>query len=193
MVRRLTLRLGEGTRCSVHVKNLRPSREITERILNPLLRQRVTDLVATRRGIITRGRSSYEAIFSRAPPFPTSNSMLQRSIPSLTPRDILTASGRLSNTRTASKRRRPSPTQSEKSTRQSSRRLIILRTSPEFVPRAMRLTMTTRPYLKTGLLLTLPQLKSLSMGFSGVRGGDGMVSTNELIREGTKNHLSRTG
>ena len=48
MVRRRSLRLGEGARCSVLVKNLRPSREITERILNPLPRQRMTDLVATR-------------------------------------------------------------------------------------------------------------------------------------------------
>jgi hypothetical protein len=70
MVRPPTLRLGEGARSSVLVKNLRPSREITERILNPLPRQRVTDLVATRRGIITRGRSSYEAIFFTSPTFP---------------------------------------------------------------------------------------------------------------------------
>ena len=70
MVRPPTLRLGEGARCSVLVKNLRPSREITERILNPLPRQRVTDLVATRRGIITRGRSTYEAIFFTSATFP---------------------------------------------------------------------------------------------------------------------------
>ena len=70
MVRPRTLRLGEGARCNVLVKNLRPSREINERILNPLPRQRVTDLVATRRGIITRGRSSYEAIFFTSPTFP---------------------------------------------------------------------------------------------------------------------------
>ena len=70
MVRRRSLRLGEGARCSVLVKNLRPSREITERILNPLPMQRVTDLVATRREIITRGRSTYEAIFFTSPTFP---------------------------------------------------------------------------------------------------------------------------
>ena len=70
MARSRTLRLGEGARCNVLVKNLRPSREITERILNPLPRQRVTDLVATRRGIITRGRSSYEAFFFTSPTFP---------------------------------------------------------------------------------------------------------------------------
>jgi hypothetical protein len=70
MVRPPTLCLGEGARCSVLVKNLRPSREITERILNPLPRQLVTGLVATRQGIITRGRSSYEAIFFTSPTFP---------------------------------------------------------------------------------------------------------------------------
>ena len=65
MVRPRTLRLGKGARCNVLVKNLRPSREITKRILNPLPRQRVTDLIVTRRAIITHGRSSYEAIYSR--------------------------------------------------------------------------------------------------------------------------------
>lgn len=70
MVRPPTLRLGEGARCSVLVKNLLPSHGITERILNPLPRQRVTDLVATRQGIITRGRLSYEAIFFTSPTFP---------------------------------------------------------------------------------------------------------------------------
>jgi hypothetical protein len=70
MARSRPLRLGEGARCSVLVKNLRPSREIKERILNPLPRQRVTDLVVTRRAIITRGRSSYEAIYFTSATFP---------------------------------------------------------------------------------------------------------------------------
>ena len=70
MARSRTLRLGEGARCSVLVKNLRPSREIKERILNPLPRQRGTDLVVTRRAIITRGRSTYEAIYFTSATFP---------------------------------------------------------------------------------------------------------------------------
>ena len=70
MVRPPTLRLGEGARCSVLVKNLCPSREITERILNPLPRQHVTDLIVTRRAIITRGRAMYEAIFFTSATFP---------------------------------------------------------------------------------------------------------------------------
>ena len=55
MTRRRTLRLGEGARCNVLVKNLRPSREVKERILNPQPRQRVTELIVTRRAFITRG------------------------------------------------------------------------------------------------------------------------------------------
>jgi hypothetical protein len=70
MVRPWTLRLGKGARCNVLVKNLRPSREINERILNPLPRQRVTDLIATRRAMITRGRSTFEAIYFTSATFP---------------------------------------------------------------------------------------------------------------------------
>jgi hypothetical protein len=70
MARSQTLRLGKGARCSVLVKNLRPSCEIKERILNPLLRQRVTDLVVRRRAIITNGRSTYEAIYFTSATFP---------------------------------------------------------------------------------------------------------------------------
>jgi hypothetical protein len=62
MVRPWTLRLGKGAKCNVLVKNLCPSRKIKERILNPQLKQRVTDLLVTRRAILTRGKSMYEAI-----------------------------------------------------------------------------------------------------------------------------------
>ena len=70
MARGSTLRLGEGARCSVLVKNLRPTREVTQRIVNPSPRQRVTDLTAVRRGIITRGASTYETIYFTSPLFP---------------------------------------------------------------------------------------------------------------------------
>jgi len=70
MTRRRTLRLGEGARCNVLVKNLRPSREIKERILNPVPRQRVTDLIVTRRAIMTRRRATFEAIFFTSATFP---------------------------------------------------------------------------------------------------------------------------
>ncbi len=62
MVRPRTLRLGKGARCNVLVKNLRPSRKIKERILNPQPKQRVTDLLVTRQAILTHGKSTYEAI-----------------------------------------------------------------------------------------------------------------------------------
>ncbi len=63
-------RLGEGARCSVLMKNLRPSREVEKRIVNPAPHQRTTDLVAVRRGNITRGRSTYEVIYFTSPTFP---------------------------------------------------------------------------------------------------------------------------
>jgi hypothetical protein len=62
MVQPWTLRLGEGARCNVLVKNLRPSREIKERILNPQPKQRVTDLLVTRQAILAHGKLTYEAI-----------------------------------------------------------------------------------------------------------------------------------
>ena len=193
MVRPRTLRLGEGARCNVLVKNLRLSREVTERILNPLPRQRVTDLIVTRRAIITRGRSSYEAIFSQAPPSPTSNSMLRGGLPSSTPRDTPTASTRQSYKRTAPKRRRLTLKPSEKSTRRFSTPGILSRTSLEFVPRALRSMTTTRPSPRTGPRLMRPQSKSPTTGFSEGRSGDGMDSINEFSRGGgTKTHLSRT-
>ena len=67
---RRTLCLGEGARCSVLVKNLRPTREVSQRILNPVPRQRVTDLVVVRRGNITRGGMTYKAIYFTSPLFP---------------------------------------------------------------------------------------------------------------------------
>ena len=70
MPRGRILRLGEGARCSVLVKNLRPTREVSQRILNPAPRQRVTDLVAVRRGNITRSGLTYEAIYFMSPIFP---------------------------------------------------------------------------------------------------------------------------
>jgi hypothetical protein len=64
MMRPWTLRLGKGARCNVLVKNLRSSREIKGRILNPQPKQRVTDLLVTRQAILTCGKLTYEAIFA---------------------------------------------------------------------------------------------------------------------------------
>ncbi len=69
MARGNTLRIGKGARCSVLVGNLRLTREVTQYILNPALRQHVTDLVAVRCANITRGGLTYEAIFFTSPLF----------------------------------------------------------------------------------------------------------------------------
>ena len=63
-------RLGKGARCSVLIKNLCPSREVEQRIVNLAPHQRTTDLVAVRRGNVTRGRSTYEVIYFTSPTFP---------------------------------------------------------------------------------------------------------------------------
>ena len=70
MRRGSSLCIGEGARCSVLVSNLRPSKEVSERIVNAVPRQRVEDLVAVRRGIITRGGKTYEAIYFTSETFP---------------------------------------------------------------------------------------------------------------------------
>ena len=70
MARGGTLRIGKGARCSDLVKNLCPTREVTQRILNPAPCQHVTDLVAVRHGNITRGGLTYEAIYFTSPLFP---------------------------------------------------------------------------------------------------------------------------
>ncbi len=70
MARGNALHIGKGTRCSVLVKNLRPSREVTQQILNPAPHQRVTNLVAVRCANITRDGLKYEAIIFTSPLFP---------------------------------------------------------------------------------------------------------------------------
>ena len=70
MARGGTLRIDKGARCSVLVKNLRPTREVTQHILNPALRQRVSDLVAVRCGNITCVGLTYEAIYFMSALFP---------------------------------------------------------------------------------------------------------------------------
>jgi len=70
MPRPPTLRLGEGATCSVLLKFLRPSREVSEKFPNAVPTQRLDDLVAVRFAVVTRGRSSYPAIFFTSPIFP---------------------------------------------------------------------------------------------------------------------------
>jgi hypothetical protein len=64
------LRVGEGATCSILLKFLRPSREMSERFPNALPTQRLDDLVAVCFAVFTRGRSSYPAIFFTTPTFP---------------------------------------------------------------------------------------------------------------------------
>ncbi|MBM4179814.1 MAG: hypothetical protein FJ211_10875, partial [Ignavibacteria bacterium] len=70
MPRPLVLRLGEGATCSVLLKFLRPSREVSERFPNAAPTQRLDDLVAVRFAVVTRGRSTYPAVFFTTPTFP---------------------------------------------------------------------------------------------------------------------------
>ena len=70
MPRPPTLRLGEGATCSVLLKFLRPSREVSEKFPNAVPTQRLDDLVAVRFAVVTRGRSSYPAIFFTSPTLP---------------------------------------------------------------------------------------------------------------------------
>ena len=59
MPRRPILRLREGATCSVLVKFLRPSREVSKRFPNAVLTQRLDDLVAARFAVVPRGCNLY--------------------------------------------------------------------------------------------------------------------------------------
>jgi hypothetical protein len=63
MVLRARLCLGEGARCSVLVKYLRPSRAVAEAIVNPTAGQRVDDLIAVKREMTMRGGKNFYSIF----------------------------------------------------------------------------------------------------------------------------------
>ena len=63
-------RFGDGATCSVLLKFLRPSREVSEKFPNAVPTQRLDDLVAVCFAVVTRGRSSYPAIFFTTPTFP---------------------------------------------------------------------------------------------------------------------------
>ena len=70
MARGGTVHIGEGARCSVLVKNLHLTREVTQRTLNPAPRQRMSDLVVVRQGNITCSGLTCEAIYFTSPLFP---------------------------------------------------------------------------------------------------------------------------
>ena len=70
MPRPTTKRLGEGARCSVLLKLLRPSREVAERFPNATAQQRLDDLIATRLGRSDRRGNNFEAVFFTSATFP---------------------------------------------------------------------------------------------------------------------------
>jgi hypothetical protein len=63
MARSPTKRLGEGARCSVLVKLLRPSREVAEALPNTTAQQRLDDLIATRLDRTDRQGHNFESVF----------------------------------------------------------------------------------------------------------------------------------
>ena len=63
MVPRARLCLGEGARCSMLVKYLRPSKAVADAIVNPTAGQRVDDLIAVKREMTTRGGKNFLSIF----------------------------------------------------------------------------------------------------------------------------------
>jgi hypothetical protein len=62
MARLTAKRLGEGARCSVLVKLLRPSREVAA-IPNTTSQQRLNDLIATHLGMTDRQGHNFESFF----------------------------------------------------------------------------------------------------------------------------------
>jgi len=68
--------LGEGARCSVLVKYLRPSKAVADAIMNPVAGQRLDDLIAVKREMTTRGGKNFYSIFFGAKVFPAFSSIL---------------------------------------------------------------------------------------------------------------------
>ena len=63
MARPRTKRLGEGARCSVLIKFLRPSKEVAEAFPNATAQQRLENLIATHLGRTERQGNSFESVF----------------------------------------------------------------------------------------------------------------------------------
>ena len=70
MARKKSLRIGEGARCSLLLKLLRPSQTIDEHFPNKLPTQRLDDLIAVRRGQASRGGKTYDAVWFTSDTFP---------------------------------------------------------------------------------------------------------------------------
>jgi hypothetical protein len=70
MVPRARLCLGEGARCSVLVKYLRPSKAVADAIVNPVAGQRLDDLIAVKREMTMRNGKEYFSIFYQSETIP---------------------------------------------------------------------------------------------------------------------------
>ena len=70
MVATARICLGEGARCSVLVKYLRPSKAVADAIVNPTAGQRVDDLIAVKREMTTRRGKNFYSIFFRSESIP---------------------------------------------------------------------------------------------------------------------------
>ena len=149
MVQCWSLRLGKGPRCNGLVKNLRPSRKIRERILNPQSRQCMTDLITTRQDIITRGSLTFEAIFFTSATFPDLKLYAARKFTIVNtegyPDCIWMTVLQVDGTKAT-----------EKSTHRFSKRGILSRISLEFALMASRSTTRMRPSPRTGQRLMHP-------------------------------------
>ena len=70
MAPRARLCLGEGARCSVLLKYLRPSKTVADAIVNPVAGQRLDDLIAVRRQETTRRGKTFVSIIYRSDTIP---------------------------------------------------------------------------------------------------------------------------
>ena len=57
--------LGEGARCSCLAKYIRPSKDVSEALVNPEPGRRIDDLIAISRDVTTRGGKTFVSIFFR--------------------------------------------------------------------------------------------------------------------------------
>ena len=71
MARPRMKRLGEGVRCSVLIKFLRPSKEMAEAFPNATAQQRLENLIATHLGRTERQGNSFESVFFTSATIPS--------------------------------------------------------------------------------------------------------------------------
>jgi hypothetical protein len=62
--------LGKGARCSCLAKYIRPSKDVSEALVNSKPGRRIDDLIAISRDVTTRGGKTFVSIFFRSSTFP---------------------------------------------------------------------------------------------------------------------------